>query len=136
MRFVVALLLVVGMVTVVGCTAAGEQTTARTESTAAEKATTGEAVAHSTQPPQNPQGEASEAKTQMQANDANDGDGHILHCQVDEAAQDNGKDTKQGQFIDEVYQESRQRGVYPEQVLSERGYDCGWSALQQSKGKG
>ena len=136
MRFVVALLLVVGMVTAVGCTAAGEQTTARTESTAAEKTTTGEAATTSAQPPQKTQGEASEAKTQMQANDANDADKHILRCQVDEAAQDNGKDIKQGQFIDEGYQESRERGVEPEQVLSERGYDCGWSALQQNKGKG
>ena len=128
MRFVALLL---AMVAAVGCAAAGQETTA------GEETTTGYTGASSAPPPQKTQEEAPEAKTQMQANGANDdADKHILRCQVDEAAQDNGKDTKQGQFIDEVYQESRERGVDPEQVLSERGYDCGWSALQQSGGKG
>jgi hypothetical protein len=57
-------------------------------------------------------------------------------CQIDEAAKDaetgtTGEHTKQGEFVDEVYREAEKRGVDPEQVLSERGYDCGWSALQK-----
>ena len=123
MRLVVALLVVVVMVAVVGCAAAREQTTATTtESTAGGEMTTEATVTPSAAAPQ--------------ASDATDSDKHILDCQLDEASKDNADSTKQGQFVDEAYQEAEKRGVDPEQVLSERGYDCGWSALQQSKGKG
>jgi hypothetical protein len=48
---------------------------------------------------------------------------------------DTGGGTKQGQLVDDVFQEARERSVVPEQVFSERGYDCGWSALQKSGGR-
>jgi len=115
---VALLLLVVVMVTVASCGATGEQTTARTETTAGKKTTTGEAVAPS-----------------AQDSGANDSGKSILDCQLEEASKYNADPIKQGQFVDEVYQEAQKRGVDPEQVLYERGYDCGWSALQQSAGK-
>ncbi|MBV9452941.1 MAG: hypothetical protein JOZ19_02275 [Rubrobacter sp.] len=132
MRFVALLLLVIVVVVAVGCgggagnqtTAStqsipGEETTARTtESTAGQKTTTGETVASS-----------------AQDSDASDAGKSILDCQLDEASKYNADPIKQGQFVDEVYQEAQKRGVDPEQVLYERGYDCGWSALQQSEGK-
>jgi hypothetical protein len=117
-RFV-ALLMVVVMLAALGCTAAGEETAARTESTAGEERTTGNAVA-----PLAPQDSG-----------GNDSDKRILDCQLDEASKYNANGTKQAQFVDEVYQEAEKRGVDPEQVLYERGYDCGWSALQQTIGK-
>ena len=119
MRFV-ALLLVVVMVTTVGCTAAGQETTAREETTAGQETTTSSAAA--------PSG--------TQGTDTNDAGKRILDCQLGEASKDNADGTKQAQFVDEVYQEAEERGVDPEQVLFERGYDCGWSTLQQSGGKG
>jgi hypothetical protein len=118
-RFVALLLLVVVMVAAVGCRAAGEETTAKTESTAGEKTITGHTLTPSA----------------PQDSGANDSDKHILRCQVGEASKYNGEGAKQGQFVDEVYQEARERGVDPERVLSERGYDCGWSGLQQRIGK-
>ena len=119
MRFVALLMLVMVMLAAVGCGAAGEQTTAKAESTAGEQITTGEAVASSA----------------PQDNGTNDSDKRILDCQLEEASKYNADPIKQGQFVDEVYQEAEKRGVDPEQVLYERGYDCGWSALQQSVGK-
>lgn len=134
MRFTV-LLVVLVIVTAVGCTAvAGEGTTPGDQET-----TTGGAVTSSTPPPLKTRQETPEATTQ-QGDGGYDTDKAILVCQVDEAAKDNGvgpgNGTKQGEFIDEVYQEAQERDVEPEQVLSERGYDCGWSALQQSRGNG
>ena len=132
MRFA-ALLMGLATVVAVGCTAAEEGTTA------GEETTTGGALTSPTPPPPKTREEATEAKTQPE-NGGYDTDEDILRCQVDEAAKDNGigpgNSSKQGEFIDDVYQEARERGVEPEQVLSERGYDCGWSALQQSRGKG
>jgi len=119
LRFV-ALLVVVVMLTALGCTAAGQETTPREETTVGKETTTGEAVGPSA----------------SQDNDVKDSSKRILDCQLEEASKDNGGDTKQGQFVDDVFQEARERSVDPEQVLSERGYDCGWSALQQSGGKG
>ncbi len=119
MRFV-ALLLVVVMVATVGCTAAGQETTAKEETTAGQEMTTSSAAA--------PSG--------TQDKDTNDAGKRILDCQLGEASKDNADGTKQAQFVDEVYQEAEERGVDPEQVLFERGYDCGWSTLQQSGGKG
>ena len=107
MRFVALLLLVVGMVVAAGCTATGQQTTAETESSTTEKTTSGEAIAPSAAPQDN-----------------------------EEASNDNANNTDQAQFVDEVYREAEKRNVEPEQVLFEHGYDCGWSALQQSGGKG
>jgi hypothetical protein len=118
-RFVALLLLVIVMLAAVGCGATGEQTTATAESTAEQKATTGEAAESSV-----PQG-----------NGTNDTDKRILRCQIEEASKYNADPIKQGQFVDEVYQEARERGVDSEQVLYERGYDCGWSALRQNIGK-
>ena len=96
-----------------------------------------------TPPPLKAQEETTQAKTQTQADSGDELS--IRLCQVDEAAKDNGAsigdagrgdNTKQGAFIDEIYKEARERGVKPEEVLSEHGYDCGWSALQQSREKG
>ena len=122
MRFVAVLLvLVVGMVVAVGCTATWQQTTAETESSTTEKTTSGEAIAPSAAP---------------QDNGTNDLDKSILRCQLEEASKDNANSTDQAQFVDDVYREAEKRNVEPEQVLFEHGYDCGWSALQQSGGKG
>ena len=125
LRVVALLLVVVVMLTALGCTAAGqettkEETTAGNETTAGQETNTGDAVTPSA----------------TQDTSGDDLDKHILRCQLDEAAKDNGGGTKHGQFVDEVFQEARERGIEPEQVLSERGYDCGWSALQKSGGKG
>ena len=120
LRFVALLVVVVVMLTALGCTAAGQETTTKEETTAGNETTTGSAVTPSA----------------TQDTSGDDLDKHILRCQLDEAAKDNGGGTKHGQFVDEVFQEARERGVDPEQVLSERGYDCGWSALQKSGGKG
>ena len=120
LRFVALLVVVVVILTALGCTAAGQETTTKEETTASQETTTGSAVTPSA----------------TQDTSADDLDKHILRCQLDEAAKDNGGGTKHGQFVDEVFQEARERGIEPEQVLSERGYDCGWSALQKSGGKG
>ena len=123
MRFVtLLLLLVVGLVVAAGCTATGQQTTAETESSTTEKTTSGEATASSASAPQD--------------NGTNDLDKSILRCQLEEASKANVNNTDQAQFVDEVYREAEKRNVEPEQVLFEHGYDCGWSGLQQSGGKG
>jgi flagellar basal body-associated protein FliL len=122
MRFVaLLLLLVVGMVVAVGCTATEQQTTAETESSTTEKTTSEEAITPSSAAPQD--------------NGTNDLDKSILRCQLEEASKDNVNNTDQAQLVDEVYREAEKRNVEPEQVLFEHGYDCGWSALQQSGGK-
>jgi hypothetical protein len=126
LHFVAPLLVIVVMLTALGCTAAGqettttEETTPGNETTAGQETTTGGAVTPSV----------------TQDTSADDLDKHILRCQLDEAAKDNGGGTKHGDFVDEVYKEARERSVDPEQVLSEHGYDCGWSALEKSGGKG
>jgi hypothetical protein len=120
LHFVALLVVVVVMLTALGCTAAGQETTPKEETTPGEQTTTGNTV----------------APLVPQDNDVGDSDKHILRCQLEEASKDNGGGTKQGQFVDEVYREAEERGVDPEQVLSERGYDCSWSALQKSGGKG
>ncbi len=126
LRVVALLLEVVVMLTALGCTAAGQETTTKeetaagNETTAGQETTTGDAV----------------TPLATQDTSGDDLDKHILRCQLDEAAKDTGGGTKQGDFVDEVFQEARERGIEPEQVLSERGYDCGWSALQKSGGKG
>jgi hypothetical protein len=38
--------------------------------------------------------------------------------------------SKQAQLIDVIYQDAEERNVEPEQVFSELGYECRWSALQ------
>lgn len=119
MRFV-GLVSVLAVLAAVGCTAAGREATF----VAQEETTTN-----------GPPPVTSEQKTQPQYGTEDEGDKHILLCQIDEAAKDNqagtGENTKQGEFIDGVYREAEEREVEPEQVLSERGYDCGWSALQE-----
>jgi uncharacterized protein YceK len=125
LRIVALLLVIVVMLTALGCTAAGQETTTKeetaagNETTADQETTTGGAV----------------TPLATQDTSADDLDKHILRCQLDEASKDNGGGTKHGQFVDEVFQEARERSVVPEQVLSEHGYDCGWSALQKGGGK-
>jgi hypothetical protein len=119
-RFVALLLVVVLVVAAVSCGGA----TASTQPTTGEESTA--RMAESTT------GQNSSAP---QDSDTNDADKHILDCQLDEASKYTADPIKQGQFVDEVYQEAEKRGVDPEQVLYERGYDCGWAALQQSGGK-
>jgi hypothetical protein len=125
LRFVV-LLVVVVMLTALGCTPAGQATTPGEETTVGNETTAGQETT------------AGGAVTPSVAQDSGgeDLDKHILRCQLDEAAKDTGGGTEQGQFVDEVFQEASKRSVDPEQVLSERGYDCGWSALQKGGGKG
>ena len=120
MRFVALLLVVVLVVAAVGCGGA----TASTQPTTGEESTA--RMTESTT------GQNSSAP---QDSDTNDADKHILDCQLDEASKYIADPINQGQFVDEVYQEAEKRGVDPEQVLYERGYDCGWSALQESGGK-
>jgi len=126
LRFV-ALMAVVVMLAALGCTLAGQETTLKEETTAAgeqttagQETTTGGALTPSI----------------TQDSGGNDLGKNILRCQLEEAAMDTGGGTKQGQLVDDVFQEARERSVVPEQVFSERGYACGWSALQQSGGKG
>jgi hypothetical protein len=126
LRFV-ALVAVVVMLAALGCTPAGQETTPKEETTAVgEQTTAGQETTTA----------AAATPSLTQDSGGNDLDKHILRCQLDEAARDNGGGTKHGQFVDEVFQDARERSVVPEQVFSERGYDCGWSALQQSGGKG
>jgi hypothetical protein len=131
----VVVLAVLAMFAAVGCTAAEEDTAASEETTVGDKA--------GSAPPLKTQEETTQAKTQTQYDSGDDLS--IRLCQVDEAAKANGAsigdvgtadNTEQGAFINDVYKEARERGVEPQQVLSERGYDCGWSALQQSREKG
>ncbi len=131
MRFVALLILTVVLLSAVGCGATGEQTTASTEATAGEQTT---ARTQSTTGQNSTSGEVV-APSAPQDRDTNDSGKRILDCQLEEASKYNADPIKQGQFVDEVYQEAEKRGVDPEQVLYERGYDCGWSALQQSAGK-
>ncbi len=127
LRFV-ALVAFVVMLAALGCTSAGQETTSKEETTAAgeqtsagqETTTTGGALTPS----------------DTQDSGGNDLGKNILRCQLEEAARDTGGGTRQGQFVNEVFQQARERSVVPEQVLSEHGYDCGWSALQKGGGKG
>ena len=133
MRFVALLLLVIVVVAAVACGgAAGNQTTTSTRSTTGEETTS--TTTESTTGQKTTTGEAA-ASSAPQDSDAGDAGKSILDCQLEEASKYNADPIKQGQFVDEVYQEAEKRGVDPEQVLYERGYDCGWSALQQSAGK-
>ena len=116
LRVVALLLVVVVMLTAIGCTATGQETTPKEETTAGNEMTAGQETTTA--------GAATPSVTQDSG--ANDLDKHILRCQLDEVARDTGGGTKQGQFVDEVFQEARERSVVPEQVFSERGYDCGW----------
>ena len=125
LRFVALVVVAVVMLTALGCTATGQETT-KEETTAGNEMTAGQETTTA--------GAATPSLTQDSG--GNDLDKHILRCQLDEAARDNGGGTKHGQFVDEVFQQARERSVVPEQVFSERGYDCGWSGLQQSGGKG
>ena len=126
LRFVTLLMVVVVMLTALGCTAAGQETTTKEETTASQETTAGQETTTG----------SAVSPSATQDTSADDLDKHILRCQLDEAAKDNGGGTKHGQFVDEVFQEARERGIEPEQIFSERRYDCGWSALQQSGGKG
>src|SRR5919202_1617582 len=89
---------------------------------------------HDRWPRDNPRGALIPSDTQDSG--GNDFGKNILRCQLEEATMDTGGGTKQGQLVDDVFQEARERSVVPEQVFSERGYDCGWSALQKSGGRG
>jgi hypothetical protein len=126
LRFVALLLVVVVMLAAPGCMAAGQETTTKEETTAGNETTAGQETTAG--------GAVTPSATQDTS--ADDLDKHILRCQLDEAAKDNGGGTTQGDFVDDVDKEARERSVDPEQVLSERGYDCGWSALQKGGGKG
>ena len=114
------------MLAALGCTPAGQETTpkedttvAGEQTTAGQETTTGGALIPSV----------------TQDSGGNDLGKNILRCQLEEATMDTGGGTKQGQLVDDVFQEARERSVVPEQVFSERGYDCGWSALQKSGGR-